>query len=188
MTDEKRLEQERQELNRMIGRGMAIEVDVPIRVKPKGFLGLFRKGTKKVERMRFVVHEPTLSTLDRLSAEQIELRIDEQQMRTEEGVSEAKRMAKQHSRRMARIVAIAVLGQDYVIAEQQGARVKYTYDDRRLNELTDLFFHNVRPSVLFDYVMLISTMSNLGDFTNSIRLMSAARTTMPILVEEGRKA
>jgi hypothetical protein len=153
----------------------------------KGVLGFLKKPTRRLENLTFVIHEPTLSILDRISAEQIELSIDEAIMRSEDGVCEAKKLSNEHSRRMAKIIAIAVIGQNYVIAEKKRGVIKYRYDNKRLDELTEIFFHNVKPSLLFEYVMLISTISNLGDFTNSIRLMSAARTTMPILVEENKK-
>ena len=187
MKQGKEFDQEKQELNRLIGKGMVIEVNRNI-LERKGFWGLFKKPTKKTETLTFTINEPTLSTLDRLSSEQIELYIDEKVMRSEDGVCEAKKLSKEHARRMAKIVAIAVLGQDYVIATKKRGVVKYLYNDSLLNELTEIFFHSVKPSLLLEYIMLISTISNLGDFTNSIRLMSAARTTMPILIEESKKA
>ena len=54
----------------------------------------------------------------------------------------------------------------------------YEEDRCRLDELTDLFFHAVKPSELFQLTMTINAMCNLGDFIHSIRLMSAARTTV----------
>lgn len=136
---------------------------------------------------RHRVQEPTLAVLDLIAAEQIELVIDEKLMTSEDALCIARKLAKQHARRMAKIVALAVLGEDYIKATQVGARVKYEHDDKRLDELTDLFFSRIKPSRLTELVSMISAMSNLGDFTNSIRLMSAARTTMPILVEEKLK-
>ena len=56
--------------------------------------------------------------------------------------------------------------------------MRYEEDRRRLDELTDLFFHAVKPSELFQLTMTINAMCNLGDFIHSIRLMSAARTTV----------
>ena len=56
--------------------------------------------------------------------------------------------------------------------------MRYEEDRRRLEELTDLFFHAVKPSELFRLTMTINAMCNLGDFIHSIRLMSAARTTV----------
>ena len=56
--------------------------------------------------------------------------------------------------------------------------MRYEEDRRRLDVLTDLFFHTVKPSELFQLTMTINAMCNLGDFIHSIRLMSAARTTV----------
>ena len=66
-------------------------------------------------------------------------------------------------------------------AEGSGKFVVYV---KRLNELTSLFTRRIKPSRLYQIYILIQTMCNLGDFLNSIRLMSADRTTMPIRIEE----
>lgn len=187
MTESEKIQAEKNELNVLINRGVNIEVERIIKVQSgKRFL-FFKKYETKTEKLKFTIKEPTLSTLDRLAAEQIELTIDEAKI-TEQGISEAKRLANEQSKRMAKIVAIAVLGQDYILSTQQGSRIKYENDEKALNELTELFFHNIKPSTLFQYVILINSMSNLADFTNSIRLMSASRTTMPNLIEGKQKA
>jgi len=108
-------------------------------------------------------------------------------MSSENGISESKKMVREHSRRMARIVALAVLGEDYIIATGEGHRTRYTHDEKRLKELTEIFYKNIKPSKLVQLTILVNQMSNIGDFINSIRLMSASRTTMPILVEEGKQ-
>lgn len=180
----KEIEQERQELDLLIGKGVNIDVEREIFVKQPGLFGYFKKRVKKTEKLRFNIQEPTLSTLDRISSEQIDLSIDEKLMTSEKALCEARKLTKEHSRRLAKIVAIAVLGQDYVIAYQKGNNTVYSYDNSKLNELTDIFFNSVKPSMLLQYALAINSISNLGDFTNSIRLMSANRTTMPILIEQ----
>lgn len=184
MTEEHKIEAEKQELNILVNRGISFDLDRTIYKKQKGLFGRFKKRVPITEKLKFKIQEPTLSTLDRISAEQIELNIDERIMSSDAGLSEAKKLTKDHCRRLAKIVALAVLGQDYVISIQEGSRIRYDFDDNRLSELTDLFFHNIKPSKLMQLTLLINTMSNLGDFTNSIRLMSGARTTMPIRIEE----
>lgn len=186
MTDSEKLQVERNELNMLIDKGVNISFERTIRVEKSRKFLFIKKYETITEKLKFTIKEPTLSTLDRLSAEQIELVIDEAKIK-ENGMSEAKMLTRKQSHRMARIVAIAVLGQEYVIATQEGARVHYQYDDKKLNELTELFFINIKSSQLLQYVILINSMSNLGDFTNSIRLMSAVRTTMPILIEDKQK-
>lgn len=187
MNEKQKINAERNELNILIDKGVNIEVERTMRVLIGRKYGLLKRYETITEKLKFTIKEPTLSTLDRLSSEQIELIIDESKIK-ENGLSEAKMLTNQQSHRMARIVAIAVLGQEYLITIQEGSRIRYEHDDKQLDELTDLFFINVKPSTLLQYTILINSMSNLGDFTNSIRLMSAVRTTMPIRIEEDKQA
>lgn len=186
MTDEeKKREQERRELNLLINRGAKIAIERTVYVRQSGILGRFKKRVKKVEKVEFVINEPTLSTLDRLAAEQLDIDIDEKLINDSNNWQcEVKKLTAAHLKRMARIIAIAVLGQDYVIAIQHGSGIKYKHDDEKLKELTELFLLTIKPTKLVQIVFMINTMSNFGDFMNSIRLMSASRTTMPILIEK----
>ena len=183
MTEQEKINAERRELNTLISRGVNFDVERTVTVRKN----IFSKPQKQTENLKFTIQEPTLAVLDLIAAEQIDLVIDEKVMSSEQGISEAKKLAHQHARRMARIVALAVMGEDYIIAEQKGARVSYRYDERRFRELAELFENNLKPSKLIHLTIIINQMANLGDFTNSIRLMSASRTTMPILVEEGKQ-
>lgn len=187
MTEHEKIEAEKIELNSLIGKGLSFDIERTVYKREQGFLGYFKKRVPEVEKLKFTIQEPTLSTLDRISAEQIELRIDESIISGENGISEVKNLAKNHAQRMARIVALAVLGQDYVISSSSGSSVRYKYDDQKLNELSELFFQNIKPSKLIQLTMIINTISNLGDFMNSIRLMSASRTTIPIRIEENKE-
>jgi hypothetical protein len=187
MTEEEKIIAEKQEINLLIDKGVNISVDRTIYVRHHGFIKRFWKKVKRIETVKFTIHEPTLSTLDRITAEQIDLRIDESLLK-ESAMQEAKMLVSKHGRRLARIIALAVIGQDYVISIQESGRIVHKNDDKRLDELTELFFMNLKPSQLVQYCILINTMSNIGDFISSIRLMSAARTTMPNLIEEKQKA
>lgn len=183
MTEQEKINAERRELNTLISRGVNFDVTRTVTVRKN----IFSKPKKHTEKLKYTIQEPTLAVLDLISAEQIELVIDENIMSSEQGISEAKRLAHKHARRMARIIALAVIGEDYIIAEQQGARIRYRYDEKRFNELAELFENNLKPSKLIQLAILINQMANLGDFTNSIRLMSASRTTMPILIEQDKQ-
>jgi hypothetical protein len=165
-----KLEAEKRELNLLINNGLSFEIEKTVKKRQKGFLGFFKKRVRETEKMKFTIQEPTLYTLDRLSREQIEFSIDEKDFRLN-GVAKVRGLVLDHSRRCARIVAIAVLGNGWE-------------DRTRLQALENLFFKTIKPSKLMDLVRLINTMSNLGDFMNSIRLMSAVRTTMPGRIEE----
>lgn len=187
MTEQEKLTAEKQELNLLIDRGMSFQVERTVYKRPKGIFSGFMKAAPEKEVLQFTIQEPTLSTLDRLSVEQIDIVIDEAALKSDVAISEAKKITHEHARRMARIIAIATMGQDYIKAVQTGARVKYERDNQKLDELTDLFLQYIKPSQLIQLTLMVNTMSNLGDFINSIRLMSAVRTTMPTLIEENKK-
>lgn len=185
MEDTKSLEQEKNELNTLIGKGASFEVkDVEVKYR-KCLFGLFRKRVLAPVTRKFKIEEPTLGTLDRLSAEWIEFAIDETALKSDDGLRKARTLAHDQSLRCAKIVAIAVMGSGYMIPVYgKGGVVTYREDKKRLDELTALFARQIKPSNLYQLYVLISAMCNLGDFLNSIRLMSSDRTTVPIRVED----
>lgn len=181
-----RLDQERSELASLLNKGIEFEVeDVQFEVKSKLFGLIKTKHPIKVKR-QFSIKELTLGTLDRLSAEWIEFEIDENEMKSDDGMKIAKGLAHNHSIRCAKIIALAVLDSDYLIPTKIAGR--YKEDSKTLNDLTNLFTRTIKPSDLFYLVSVINVMSNLGDFTNSIRLMLSDRTTMPQRIEENLQA
>lgn len=184
MKEEEQKTAEMNELNRLIGRGIKFKVNRKKFVRRPGWLGWIRKKMIVDEELEFEIHELTLSVLDRISAEGIMMEINEAEMKSGSGLSAAKRLVKDHSVRMAKVVAIAVLGEDYETAIVEHGRTRYIKDDKRLDEMTQLFAHTIKPSVLVEMCVAINTMSNLGDFTNCIRLTSASRTTIPDRVQE----
>jgi hypothetical protein len=183
LSDKERLEAERRELNLLIGRGITFDVKRTIRKRKPGILGLLGGRVQEEVTESFRIHEPTLSTLDRMSALQIELSIEEEKLSSDGAFGEAWKLTKENSRRMARIVALAVMGQDYVSITQEGSRHVYRYDNKGLDELSEALYHSLTPSQLGEIIVLINALSNLADFTNSIRLMSGTRTTMPHRIE-----
>ena len=182
------LEQEQSELNALINRGVSFEVQ-DIEVQYKSYLwGLFKKKILVPITRNFVIEEPTLGTLDRLSSEWIEMAIEEETIKGEDGMLQARKMTKKHALRCARVIALAVLGSDLLIPKvSKGGFVRYEEDTKRLEELTRLFARQIKPSELYQLYVLINAMCNLGDFLNSIRLMSADRTTIPIRIEENNE-
>ena len=184
--DIKQLELEREELNRIVNNGVTFEVeDVEAMVTKRSFFGLFKKRELVKVTKKFKIEEPTLGTLDRLSREWIELAIDEESLKGKDGMKNARSLAANNALRCAKVIAIAVIGSEYKIpVTDKNGVVRMREDVKRLNELTSLFARTIKPSRLYQIYILIQTMCNLGDFLNSIRLMSADRTTMPIRIEE----
>ena len=180
MTKQEEIRAEKIEIETLLDKGATIEVDVTTYKRKRGIFGLLQKRERVVVREKHVIKQPTLAVLDLIASEQILLNIDESEMASEQGMQRARTMAKEQCMRMARIVAMAIIGEDYF----QFTGKKYVHADKELDRLSEMLYHNVKPSLLLKYCIFINTMSNLGDFINSIRLMSAARTTMPIRVEE----
>lgn len=187
MSKKSKIDIEKSEIDLLINKGMSFQVERITYKKQKGIFSIFRKRIPETESLTYVIHEPTLAVLDLIAKEQVELKIDENVMSSEAGISEGKKLPYDHARRMARIIALAVLGEDYIKAFPSGSRIKYEYDDRALDELTDILFMNLKPAKLVQLALMVNTIGNYADFANSIRLMSAARTTMPKLIEENQK-
>lgn len=171
------LQAEKDEIRRLINHGISVlikyteskTVKLPRWNNRLGKL-LKRKVTTNEEKQReYVIKEPTLFTLDRLSLEYIELQIDEGKIK-ESPRQQSRLYFKEYDNRMARIVAIAILGNDWE-------------DSKKLDELTTFLFKWLTNSQLADLIKVIDLTNNLADFINSIRLISSARTTMPNLVE-----
>ena len=176
-------ELERAELNLLVKRGVQFDIRLKILKREKGFKGHFKKPIFIEKTKTFEVQELTLDTLDRLSDIWLDMPMSEADLQDENNVlSVAKRIVKDNAKRMARIIAIAVLGEDYYITEQlSNGRMKRRTDEKELNRLADLFFHTIKPSQLITITAAITNVSYLSDFLNSMRLMSGARTTRPIV-------
>ena len=179
------LEAEQNELRLMIKDGITFDIEVTHYRRKPGILGYFRKREKVTEKRVFKIEEPTLNTLDRLSALWLQMEIDETRLQEADYLNAAKKMANKEAKRLAEVVATAVLGEDYYTAIDKGGYFKRTENKQELKRLTSLFLHTVKPSELFTLAVLITNVSNLGDFINSIRLMGATRTSDPThLIEQ----
>lgn len=183
MEDNEKLEnltREQSELRQMINEGVTFDVEITYKRRKPGILGYFRKREKITEKKVFRVAEPTLSTLDRLSALWLEMTIDETKLGDEDYLCTAKKLAAKEAKKLAEVVAVAVLGEDYYDVTDKGGYFIRKPNEKRLARLTSLFTHTITPSQLLTLAILITNVSNLGDFINSIRLMSATRTSDPI--------
>lgn len=184
MEDKKKLEQERNELNTLINKGVSFDVVDIEYYTVKKFFGLVKKKIPKEIKRTFKIQEPTLATLDRLSAEWVEIAIDDNALQSVDSMKAARTLTHDNAIRCARIIAIAALGEDRLIPRPGKGCTRWVEDTKKVEELTSLFARTIKPSKLYQIYVLISAMCNLGDFMNSIRLMSMERTTMPDQIEE----
>ena len=176
------LEQEREELNLLVSKGLKFDITVKVRRRKKGLRGLLSRREAAEETTSFEIHQPTLSVLDRISSLALDMAVEEDGVK-DLGTSvifEARQLVRNNSKRMARIVAIAVLGEDYHITETTRlGRIKQRNDDKELDRLTGLFFRAIKPSELAVLTTYITASNNMADFINSMRSLSGARTTQP---------
>lgn len=175
--------QEREETNRVIQKGLDFSIrDQEIKVEKRWF-GLVRKKTVVDVVRKFHIHELTLATLDRISAESIEFVLDNDMLTDTENKDAAKRhvngLVARQTERCARIVAIAALGESLWKPEHRHGHTQWREDTDTLNETTALFMRALRPSALHQLFNGVYAMANLGDFLNAIRLMQTDRTMMP---------
>lgn len=158
---------EQQQIDALINRG--IEFTVPRK-------GLERVFSRTKERT-FAIEEPYLAVLDLLADEFIKMEIDEKKLKANpEPVSN--RIVKDHTERVARIVAIAVLNHRTCI---HLTKYKWAYNRILIDRYTRYFLARIKPSKLLQIASIIRQISNVGAFINSIRWTSGAmiRTTLP---------
>lgn len=182
MTQDEKLEaltREQNELRKMIGEGVKFDVDITYYRRKPGFLGFFRRREKVKEKKVYTIQEPTLATLDRLSLLWLQMEIDETKLGDDDYLRTARALANKEAKKLAEVVATAVLGEDYYIATFDGVTYRRKEDRKALRDLSRLFFHTLKPSELLTLAIIVTNVSNLGDFVNSIRLMSATRTSEP---------
>jgi hypothetical protein len=167
------LEMEREELNLLISKGIKFSVSFTA-------LRMFRKPAAKTR--TYEIKQPTLATLDRISALSVDMVIDKSDLQnSEEAISKAWLLVSENCRKLAQVVALAALGEDYCVRRFSLAKLRFiwVYRNKALSRLTDLFFHTIKPSQLAHLTAAITNISNLADFTYSMRLLSGARSTQP---------
>lgn len=173
-TAEEKNEQEENELNLLLHKGVNIRIPYT-ESKPRRFWQFWkrRKTERKTRNLEF--QEPTLAVLDRVSLEIVKLNIDEEQLSDKDkAVAIAQNIAYTQSRRMARIIAIFALGENLFLRQSNGT---YKEDEAALKDLTNIVLNGVRPSQMEQLFVVLTSLSNIGSFLSSIRLMCATRTT-----------
>ena len=104
--------------------------------------GILRRRNKKT----YTIYEPTLAVLDEISRVSMDLVIDEKGIAKGgyDTIRASKRAVVDNAKKMARIAAIATLGED--IFDKIGGRCRY--NRRRVERLTELLYHTTKPSQL----------------------------------------
>lgn len=120
----------------------------------------------------FTIQQPYLGTLDVLSKQYIQMGISETVL-SQDPMVESRKLAR-YAPICARIVAISVLNSYWKIKLFTPLLASY-------------FLWRVNPKTLWKFTSLILELSNMGDFINSIRFLSTARTTDPVRIEEKPK-
>jgi len=160
------MDKEQQELNLLIERGYQFTIPVFV-----------RKRFKVVKEQRtYIIKEPTLAVLDVISEVSLKLDINEKSL-NDNPIYEARRLATKNAALMARVIALAVVGEDYFVSVGR----KIQYNESEVKKLTKIFYTTLKPSDLRKLCEVITSIANLGDFLNSMRLTSGARTTRVVI-------
>lgn len=147
------IEKEKAALNALLDRGLKFET-------PR------RKIFGRARKPRiWTIKQPYLGTLDHLSLQLLDIDFDEDRIKADP-MKEGRQLTFKNSRQAAKIVAIAVLNSYWGIKLFSGILARY-------------FAWKITPSLLFQLALIINTISNVGDFTNSIRLLYLVRTSEP---------
>lgn len=172
------LEMEQSELNLLLEKGVRFEVEERIREKKKGFAGALGMTHIVTRTNSYMMKEFTLGVLDLLSAIWIKMHPKEDVIKQGGllAINEGERLVHEHSSDCARVVAIAVMGEDCFDILPNNERV---CKDREIEKLARQFKHSIKPSKLKQLTDVIVSISNLADFINSIQLMHATRTSQP---------
>ena len=171
MDEQKKKQAQKSVLEAILNKGIKFDITYTAKVRRSGFLGFLGAKTEVEKHETFTIQEPTLGVLDRMSEIWLDFDIEDiEKMTNSEVMVEGYKMANKHAKDMARILAIAVLGERY-----------YSMDDGDKEEerLTELFYRVTKPSQLPHIAMSIVATSHLADFITSMRLMRMSVTTTP---------
>lgn len=115
----------------------------------------------------YTMHEPTLAVMDAMSEEWLEFPELPDDMDVYKAIEIGKKEASEHAPRMARVIAMALLGESMF-------GLLGTW---RLKRMQKRIMHSIKPSELKPIVEIMTATSGLVNFTISMKLMSTAVTT-----------
>lgn len=137
---------------------------VTLKVRRKG--GWWRREVELLE--TYNIEHPTLAVLDLMSRYWVDMEIPKEI----ETMDEVNSMAGK-ARDMARIVAIAIKGEECFKAKRHGG---YTVDEEGIERFSETVAHSLKPSQLLEVAKAVTSLCDFGNFINSMRLMHGSRT------------
>lgn len=130
------------------------------------------------------IAQPTLAVLDEISELGMQLELSEEEIVKGEmnALREVRRSVTKNAKKLARIVAMATLGETmFDISTKHGA-TQTKRNDKAIDSLASLIYVAAKPEQLAFMAAAITNTSGLPDFASSTRYLSA-RTTEPHRVE-----
>ena len=186
MQQEEKKQIEINELMKLISEGFAFTIKY--KISEKKWWQFWKKNTFKIVEEQFRIKELTLGILDRISLESVELKEEDEQSVDSNYI---KTYSRKHYKRVARIISIAILGKN---AEYLQKNAFGSYDlvlnEIEIKRLSTKILSVLTPSDISKLLDIIDIESNLGDFINSTRKLTAAKKKiiMTDLVEKKESA
>ena len=174
------------ELMKLISEGFAFTIKY--RISKKKWWQFWKKNTFKIVEEQFRIKELTLGILDRISLESVELKEEDEQSVDSHYI---KTYSRKHYKRVARIIAIAILGRDAEYLQKNPfGNYDLVLNEIEIKRLSTKILAVLTPSDISKILDMIDIESNLGDFINSTRKLTAAKkkTIMTDLVEKKESA
>lgn len=117
----------------------------------------------------YEIYHPTLAVLDLLSSCWLNINIPDEIS----SITEVNKLMC-HASDMAKVVAIMCLGEDCFNQKRNGA---YEVNKKKIEELTNIMAHGLQPAQLIEVAKAVTSLCDMPNFINSMRLMCASRTT-----------
>lgn len=178
------MKKEQNILDTLLDKGYPFTITQPVIHTTKYLFGIIKRHTVSMNSVDYIIKEPTLDVLDRMSAEWIKMDEDLEGIdENTQTIKNSRYLVTKHAYRLAKCIAIATIGRDYWIPVA-GSSIRYKEDTERLLSLTNTFAKSISPSQLYKITLMLQGLANLGDFTMSIRLTELQRTTAPSRVDK----
>jgi hypothetical protein len=173
---------EQSEIDLLTGAGFRFSVKTVYRKRAKGLRGLFGKKEVAEEINEFEIIPPKLALLDHVSRIALDFEMNESELKSESVFRYARENVTKNAGKLAEIIAISVLGDNYIIAvkDRRHSPLKFMENKKEVKRLTELFYYSLNPAELLKISLYLFNSPGLGDFISSIRFLRGAITTTPI--------